>query len=80
MLDIAISQEELKKNEQEAVKNQIKFEEKQAKIKADLIKNAVQGNAFGPVAVGGDMLEGFAPASEPDADGLPLIDINSKLV
>lgn len=77
MLDMAIAEEELKKTEQDKVKEDIKFEEKRAKIRADLLKNAIDQQQ-GPVAVGGNLMEQFAPDVAPEAVGLPMIDQNSQ--
>lgn len=76
MMDIAISQEELKKNEQDAERNRIKSEQKRAKIKADLLKSAIESQAQGPVAIGGNLLNQFGPEVQPDAADLPMIDAN----
>jgi hypothetical protein len=77
MLDAAIAQEELKKTEQDKVKEDIKYEEKRTKIRQDLLKSAIDQGA-GPVAVGGNLMQQFAPDVEPEAVGLPLLDQNSQ--
>lgn len=79
-LDLAIAQEEMVKTEQKAVQNQVKYDEKREKLKADLIKTMVDAQqGQGPVAIGGNLVSQFAPEVAPDAQDLPMIDMNSKI-
>jgi hypothetical protein len=79
MMTIAIAQEELKKNEQDAQKEQIKSQQKKAKIKGELLKTMAQNEA-GPLAIGDDLVGQFAPPVESGAENLPLIDMNSQRI
>ena len=79
MLDMAITKTEMQKTEQKAMQDKIKYEEKRAKLKTDFIKSMVDQQQAGPVAVGGNLVEQFAPETAPDAQDLPMIDMNSKI-
>jgi len=78
--NMSIADMKLQLSEQKNVDNKIKFEEKRSKLRANLLKDVLtaQGSGVGPVAVGGDLLEGFAPATEQGAENLPLIDMQSQ--
>lgn len=62
---------------QQKIENEsVKAQQKQEKLNKDLIKAMVDGGQMGPMAVGGQMVDGFAGQPEVDAEaqGLPIID------
>ena len=62
---------------QQKIENQaVKAEQKQEKLNKDLIKAMVDSGQMGPMAVGGQMVDGFAGQPEVDAEaqGLPIIE------
>jgi hypothetical protein len=63
-----------KKVKEDAIKSQIKFEQKERQIQADLLKSAIDDQAKSGTAIGGNLVDGFAPEVEPGAENLPLID------
>lgn len=74
--NLQIAQAELQKNEQNAVQNQMKADEKRNKLKMDLItKFMEQEGQGGNIAIGDDMIGQLAGEQvSPDAQGLPILD------
>jgi hypothetical protein len=65
--------------EQKAVQDQFKTQDKQNKIKADLLKQLV-ADGDGPLAIGDDIVGEFAGMQvNADAQGLPVIDASKGL-
>jgi len=69
-MDMAISNLEMKKAEQQAEQAQIKAQEKQSKLQRDLVKLMMDQQPN--VAVGATPIQNFVPV-EQEAEGLPLL-------
>ena len=76
VFNLKIAELELQKNEQRAEENQIKYTQKQNKIKSDLLKEYFASNGGGGnIAIGDDMIGQMAQTEvAPDAQGLPMLD------
>jgi hypothetical protein len=74
--NIKIAELELQKNEQKAVEQGIKTQQKENKLKQDLISEYMKSEqAQGPMAIGDDMVGQLAGTQiAPDAEGLPVLD------
>jgi len=67
---------EAQKTQTQLVENEIKYEQRVEKLKRDIAKQAAKAEqqlAQGPVAIGGNLVDNFAPPVEQEAEGLPVL-------
>ena len=75
IFSIQISQKKLTHEQNKSQEQEMKAQQKEQKLNADLISKMMTAQPGQPVVGNGKIIDQFAPPIEPEAQGLPMLDM-----